>query len=54
MADLSYVLPLVLLLIATLIHFCLHRVDEGHVAVYYRVNIFFKLLINLLIIIFLW
>ncbi|CAI6361957.1 unnamed protein product [Macrosiphum euphorbiae] len=36
MADLSYVLPLLLLLTATLTHFCLHRVDEGHVAVYYR------------------
>jgi len=36
MADLSYALPLLLLLTATLIHFCLHRVDEGHVAVYYR------------------
>lgn len=38
MADLSYALPLLLLLTATLTHFCLHRVDEGHVAVYYRVK----------------
>ncbi|XP_050523993.1 erlin-1-like [Daktulosphaira vitifoliae] len=36
MADLSHAFPLILLVTAILTHFCIHKVDEGHVAVYYR------------------
>ncbi|XP_050424270.1 erlin-2-like [Adelges cooleyi] len=36
MADLSYAFPLVLLLVVVMTHFCIHKVEEGNVAIYYR------------------
>lgn len=38
MADQSSVLALVILAVGVTVHFSLHKVEEGHVGVYYRVS----------------
>lgn len=37
MADQSSILAIVILAVGVTVHFSLHKVEEGHVGVYYRV-----------------
>lgn len=39
MADQSSILALIILAVGVTVHFSLHKVEEGHVGVYYRVSI---------------